>query len=952
MQKRGKSLECGGYNMLKLRNIKKDYDVVDFKVEALKGININFRKSEFVSVLGPSGCGKTTLLNLIGGLDQATDGDLLIWGRSTKRYTDRDWDVYRNHRIGFVFQTYNLIPHQSVLANVELALTIAGISKEVRVKRAKEALDKVGLSDQYYKKPNQLSGGQSQRVAIARALVNDPEILLADEPTGALDTKTSEQILDLIKEISHDRLVIMVTHNSELAERYSTRIVRLLDGELVGDSHPFSNANEKRESREERARLKALQQGVKQKERARMSFWTAFKLSMQNIFTKKKRTTLTAIAGSIGIVGVSLVLSVSIGLQTYINDMQNDMLAGNPIQIQQTAFDINALSEMTYHEQKEVLEKGDYVNVSAMIKELHDQLGKKDDFVVENKITRDYVNYLNEMPQDYVSALRYNYGIDVSTSFYTSFSYPTKENGRTTSIRGIKTMYESLLTTVEGFEEYASLVSMLDTPFAQAPDTRNEVTEEYVLSQYDVLYAKPGTNGVAKEKHEIMLVLDKNRAVADLTLGHIGYYSQEVFINLVNRAIGNEFDAALYPGNTLDYEDLATMKYTWYDNDTIYAENNVPGIPFMYSPYADASFVNGLELEVVGIVEPKENLNYGMLSSGIYYSTALAEHIVTTNYNSELATYLREEVKADALNGMAVIMNVGGVDVIQVMEDGEVIAFDYEFAADTQSGVKQGKSFVNNQQLMQGIMGMFTDFASLALVKFDAHDMGVAVEPVIQRDANGEIISWDVWLDENGDPFALPSSISIYPPSFTQKDKALAWLDAWNDSGTITLTDGTVLTAEMREEVVYMDMLSLVMKMISTLLTAVTVALVSFTSLALIVSSVMIAIITYVSVVERIKEIGVIRSLGGRKKDVSNLFIAETFIIGFISGAIGISVTYLLSLIANLIVVHLVGVTIARFPWWVAAIMLSISVLLTLISGLMPSKSAAKKDPVVALRTE
>lgn len=947
--------------MLKLRNIKKDYDVVDFKVEALKGISINFRKSEFVSVLGPSGCGKTTLLNLIGGLDQATDGDLLIWGRSTKRYSDRDWDVYRNHRIGFVFQTYNLIPHQTVLANVELALTIAGISKEVRVKRAKEALDKVGLSDQYYKKPNQLSGGQSQRVAIARALVNDPEILLADEPTGALDTKTSEQILDLIKEISKDRLVIMVTHNSDLAERYSTRIVRLLDGELVGDSHPFSNANEKRESRAERARLKAMQHGKKQKEQAKMSFWTAFKLSMQNIFTKKKRTTLTAIAGSIGIVGVSLVLSVSIGLQTYINDMQNDMLAGNPIQIRQTAFDINALSEMTYHEQKEVLEKGDYVNVSAMIKELHDQLGKKDDFVVENKITRDYITYLNEMPQEYLSALQYDYSIDVSTSFYTNFIYPTEESGRATSIRGIKAMYESLLETVEGFEEYSSLVGMLNTPFAQAPDARNTVTEDYILSQYDVLYAKPGSNGIAKDTNEIMIVLDRNRAITDLTLGHIGYYSQEVFINLVNRAIGNEFDAALYPGAQLDYADLASKSYTWYPNDSVYTATNSESVPFVYAPYADGSFTNGLQLEVVGIVEPKENLNYGMLSSGIYYSTALAEHIIDTNYNSELATYLREEVKGNALNGTAVIFKKGSViqeglpplleDMIQVV-DGKIISFDYEFVAEPGGAKMPGKSFVNNQELMQGIMGMFTDFGGIALVNYDVHDMGVAVEPVILRDSEGEILAWDVWLNEDGEPFALPAAINIYPPSFSQKDNALAWLDAWNGSGTITLTDGTVLTAEMREEIVYMDMLSLVMKMISTLLTAVTVALVSFTSLALIVSSVMIAIITYVSVVERIKEIGVIRSLGGRKKDVSNLFIAETFIIGFISGAIGISVTYLLSLIANLIVVHLVGVTIARFPWWVALIMLSISVLLTLISGLMPSKSAAKKDPVVALRTE
>ena len=948
--------------MLKLINIKKDYDVVDNKVEALKGITLNFRQNEFVSVLGPSGCGKTTLLNLIGGLDQATDGDLLIWDKSTKHFKDRDWDTYRNHRVGFVFQSYNLIPHQTVLGNVELALTIAGLDKETRIAKAKAALDKVGLSDQYYKKPNQLSGGQSQRVAIARALVNDPEILLADEPTGALDTKTSEQILDLIKEIASDRLVIMVTHNAVLAEKYSTRIINLLDGELISDSNPYT-AQEAKQARAKAAEnIKQIEaENNIQKEKAKMSFWTAFKLSVQNIFMKKKRTTLTAIAGSIGIIGVSLVLSISIGLQGFIDDMQNDMLAGNPIQIQQTAFDINAIGDFSMSEQKGIVEKGDYVNVGPMIEELNEQLSMRDNLMVENEITQDYIMYLNDMPEAYWSALHYDYGVDIGTSIYTSFAYPTYETGRETSLRGIITMYESLLETVDGFEQYASLIGTLNDPFAQAPDTRNTVTEEYVLSQYDVLYKKEGTNGIAKQANEVMIVLDKNRAIADLTLGHIGYYSQDNFVNLVNKAIGNEYDETLYDGGEINYSDLASMQYTWYPNDTIFKKQANAAIPFTYEPYALLDWSDGLNLNVVGIIEPKETLNYGMLSSGIYYTTALAEHITTENHNSVIANYLRNEEKNDAFMGTAIVLKKGAIiqegmpplpeDMIQVI-DGKIIEYNFEYITAADAEKMFSKAIVNSGDMMQSIMGMFTDMGGVALVNYGLQELGANVASNITRDENGDIETWDVLYDEDGQAFGLPIEVSVYPPNFQQKDNALAWLDRWNSDETITLSNGKVIEKSAREQIVYMDMLSLIMSMISTLLTIITVALIGFTSLALIVSSVMIAIITYVSVVERIKEIGVIRSLGGRKKDVSNLFIAETFIIGTIAGLIGLGVTYLLSGLINLATGRLLGTNVAHFPWWVALIMLGVSVGLTLISGLIPSKSAAKKDPVVALRTE
>ncbi len=957
--------------MLKLVNINKDYYVADMTVRALKKININFRENEFVSVLGPSGCGKTTLLNLIGGLDHATGGDLLIWGRSTKHFKDRDWDVYRNHRIGFIFQSYNLIPHQSVLANVELALTIAGLDKETRIARAKEALDKVGLSDQYYKKPNQLSGGQSQRVAIARALVNNPDILLADEPTGALDTKTSTQILDLIREIAKERLVIMVTHNADLAERYSTRIIKLLDGELTDDSHPFSEETEAIATTEAVNKQKALieaenaanNNGFVKKEKAKMSFLTAFKLSIQNIFTKKKRTTMTAIAGSIGIIGVSLVLSVSIGLQGFINDMQNDMLTGNPIEIRQRAFDVNSLTTFSRSEQKEIIAKGDYVNVDEMIAELNERLQTMDSFMVDNQITADYVNYINDMPNEFWSALVHDYGVDVSNSFYTNFKYPTQEDGRMTSITGIKKMYSSVLENIEGFEQFAPLIGTLNNPFVQAPDTRNAVTEEYVLSQYNVLYQKPGTNGIAKDANEIMIVLDKNRLMADLTLGHMGYYSQDEFINIVNKVIGEDFDTDLYDGGQIPYDNLAALTYKWFPNDTIYASSIVnANIPFTYRPYADPNWMGGLDLNVVGILEPKENLNYGMLDSGLYYTTALAEHIIKTNFNSNVAQYLRDVEKSNTFSGTAVILRKGSIidealpplafDLVQVV-NGKVIDFTYEYIFDNMLVPEQAKGIIDSANVMQGLIGMFTGNTSgISVVSYDLHALGANVDALIVDDDDGNVISFDVIYDANNEPRLLPKEIQIYPPNFVQKDKVLAWLDVWNSEATITLNNGTVLTSSDRDTIVYTDLLSLIMRMISNLLTIITIALIGFTSLALIVSSVMIAIITYVSVVERIKEIGVIRSLGGRKQDVASLFIAETFIIGFIAGLIGIIVTYGLSLVINIIVTLIAEARIARFPWWVALVMLSVSIVLTLISGLVPSRSAAKKDPVVALRTE
>lgn len=936
--------------MLKLVNITKDYKVADTKVHALRGLSICFRENEFVSVLGPSGCGKTTLLNIIGGLDHATSGDLSVLGKSTKEYKDRDWDVYRNHRVGFIFQSYNLIPHQTVLGNVELALTIAGMSKAERVEKAKAALDKVGLSDQYYKRPNQLSGGQCQRVAIARALVNDPEILLADEPTGALDTVTSKQIMDLIKEIAKERLVIMVTHNPELAQEYSTRIIRLLDGLLVGDTNPFSEENERKKKKEERKIEDGFNAPDKRKEKAKMSFFTAFKLSVQNLFTKKRRTVMTSIAGSIGIIGVSLVLSISIGIQGFIGGMQSDMLAGNPIEIAQTAFDINGMmSGMNRGEQAKFVKDNGCVNIDSMMEQLAQRANAMENMFVENNINRNYVDYLKNMPREYLAALFLDYGLDVSNNIYTNFRDPNPAypDGRDVSLSGIRSVYSSILGEVEQYKDYAPMISSVAQSFSQAPDA-----EGYLLTQYEVLYKANGTNGIAKEKDEIMIVLGKDRELADLLLAQLGYFSQDEFVNLVNKAVGGEYDKNMYK-EQIEYGRLIGKTFTWYPDDSVFTLTGSNTNPFIYNPYYAGS--GGLELKIVGILEPEEGLNYTMLSNGFYYTTTFAEYVVQQNYNSELAQKLRADDKK-SFTSMATFMPADSMfpgSPETTLYTGITYDYNYTFNGAT----KPVKGLVGGADQMMSLLGMFgigggaeDDIKVLATTTFGLQDFGANVESVIERDEDGGLISWTVVL-ENGKAYALPNRIAVYPLDLTQKAHVLKYLDDWNGDGDIVV-NGVTLTAADREKITYSDMLSIIMSMISTLVNIITIALVAFTSLALVVSCVMIAIITYVSVVERIKEIGVIRSLGGRKRDISNLFTAETFVIGLVSGLIGIAVTYLLGGLINLLVKAAGIGTIAVFPIWVALIMVGVSIGLTLISGLMPSRSAAKKDPVVALRTE
>ena len=920
--------------MLILKGIEKFYKTSTGGVQALKGIDVNFRRSEFVSVLGPSGCGKTTLLNIIGGLDHYTAGEMSIDGINTREYGDRDWDTYRNERIGFVFQSYNLIPQQSIQGNVELALTIAGVDRHERARRAREALDKVGLAGQYGKRPNQLSGGQCQRVAIARALVNEPEILLADEPTGALDTVTSVQIMELINEIAGDKLVVMVTHNPELARQYSTRIVELLDGRIVGDSDPYTDEEcdkdiaqsaegelaaagapgegEKSaaESAENtagkapgkggesapagkaagRGRDKKAGAGAK-KRKSKLSLWTAFGLSARNLRAKLKRTVMVCIAGSIGIIGVASVLAVSTGVQGYIEDMQNDMLSGNPVTVQESGYDLSTITDMMSGGAKqEVLESAvedGYVNVDAAIDRLVEMADMWGDFTFENEITPQYVEYVKAMPREYYSAMSFDRGVNMSYSVYTDVR--TAKGSERLSLYAADATLRALIGQA-GHEDVAEALSGSSGLFSLAPDSN-----EFILSQYDIVNEG---GRMPEQKGEIMLVINDESELSDLVLAQLGYYTQEEVLNIVYKATGDKRYDAGKDKTRFSYEELLDKTFTLYFNDDIYS---IDGDKITYDPSHGGE---GAELKITAVLRPKEGLSFGSLSTGIYYTQALDDEVAEKNSGSALAAFIGENGKEGALSG--VMTGTGAVM-------GSIPAFEirYEFEG--------------------------SEFSQTVCVGSEYSLAGTSSYTLSLRDVGGSV---------------LPQTISIYPANFELKDGVTAYLNAWNEEGDLSV-GGVTLTAEQRAQITYTDNLSVIISMIGDMIDIVTYALVAFTALSLVVSTVMIAIITYVSVIERVKEIGVIRSLGGRKKDVSRLFNAETFIIGLIAGVIGVVITYIICAVINGVVGAALGIAgIARLPFTTALILIAVSVALTLISGLIPARFAAKKDPVEALRSE
>ena len=920
--------------MLVLKDIKKDYETAGAKVHALKGVSLNFRKNEFVSVLGASGCGKTTLLNIIGGLDHYTSGDLVICGKSTKDYKDRDWDVYRNHRIGFVFQSYNLIPHQTVLGNVELALTIAGISKSERKRRAKDALIKVGLGTELHKRPNQLSGGQMQRVAIARALVNNPEILLADEPTGALDTQTSIQIMELIREIAGERLVIMVTHNPELAEQYSSRIVRLSDGLVVADSNPFNET----EYVEEQAPAQEVNTKTKKvkKERSSMSFGTSLGLSARNLLTKKGRTAITSVAGSIGIISVCLVLALSNGFNNYILKTQEDMLSSNPLTIDETTFDMDAIMSglNSAGDMPDLSQIGDKVYVNSFLTNIAGGMQ------VTNNLSSEYLEYI-EQAREYTTAITYNTGLDLSPNLFTKVKMgETTETETAISLSTLKAYYTDKLSQQD--EKYASLAPLVDylgSIYGKMPgtdDIESESFGKYVLTQYDVIYGDFPT-----DKNQAVLVIGDNNDMTDLTLAQLGMISEQQFLSL----FPEDGETAQTEAIQIPFDEIVGSKFVLSYNDTVYTENTNASASYLFNYEGRRNAENfdlgedkGVALTISGVLRLKDGMNYGCLGSGLYITEQVVNEYLAVNKNSQISKKIieQQQVQNVKLAEMQIIVDkLSALDKKAPDYQTQQVALFmelFQYLSANQAYFKRvaepvSSYYTSSDQLMQalgesasgGMGGMSMGMGSMPELYFLYGDS--AVRAVGADDSVNQIL--------------------FYTDTFEDKNAILAHLDAWNDSH------------ETADEVKYTDTVGMIMGMVEMMLNAVTYVLVAFTAISLVVSSVMIGIITYVSVVERTKEIGVLRSLGARKRDIKNLFNAETFIIGLTSGVFGVGVTYLLSIAINAVLGVLTGIsTLAALPITSAIIMICVSVGLTLISGLIPAQAAAKKDPVIALRTE
>lgn len=895
--------------MLELNDIKKDYVSGSTTVSALKGINLRFRDCEFVSILGQSGCGKTTMLNIIGGLDKYTSGDLKINGVSTKNYKDRDWDFYRNNSIGFVFQSYNLIPHQTVLSNVELALTLSGVSKTERKRRAIEALEKVGLGEQIHKKPNQMSGGQMQRVAIARALVNNPDILLADEPTGALDTETSIQIMELLKEISKDRLIIMVTHNPELAKDYSTRIVRLLDGVITDDSDPYSLEDMEADIRaKEAAKVKTSEKKIKKsgkKQKTSMSFFTALSLSFNNLMTKKTRTILTAFAGSIGIIGIAMILSISNGIQLYIDRVQRDTLSSYPITLQAESIDISSMvtsmtgnSDSEEHEDKSKIYSNDIMGdmINTMVKE------------VKSNNLSEFKKYIENGGSDiksYVSDIQYSY--DVPLNIY------MKDTSNGVEQLNPSTMFDSIYG--EGATSTSSAMSsgMGMGMFSNSSVWNQLLGNQQVLDeQYDVLAGHWPENF-----NEVVLVTDKNNEVDDYTLYSLGLKDPEEVRTLFKKMmVGESYETEKDISYTFD--EILDTEFKLVMPTDMYKYNDVTGTWDDYSKddkYMTNVVNNGTDIKVCGIIRPNDDAVSTSISSGIGYTAKLTEYIIEEVKNSEIAKAQLADTSVDVFTG---------------------VPFDNDR---------------NTEITMDDVNAYMATLSPEESAQMQAMTSGMSDDQILQLfSASLKARTTDATLDSNKSKLGItdldtPSQIDIYATDFDSKEKVQNIIKDYNKSQQDDGKEENVIN--------YTDYVGIMMSSVSTIINAISYVLIAFVAISLIVSSIMIGIITYISVLERTKEIGVLRSIGASKKDVSRIFNAETLIEGFVSGALGIVVTLLLCIPANALIKHLTDISnVAQLPVAGGVILIIISMFLTFIAGLIPAKLAAKKDPVVALRSE
>ena len=972
--------------MLKLKDIKKDYLAGSSAVHALKGLDLEFREHEFVAILGHSGCGKTTLLNIVGGLDHYTSGDLIINGKSTKDFSDAEWDSYRNHSIGFVFQSYNLIPHQSVLSNVELALTLSGVRPSERRRRAIEALEKVGLGDQLGKRPNQMSGGQMQRVAIARALVNDPDILLADEPTGALDSETSVQIMEILKEISKDKLIIMVTHNPELANAYAGRIIRLKDGMIVGDSAPYNSEDE-------------AAAGPLRQKKTSMSLLTALSLSLNNLMTKKARTILTAFAGSIGIIGIALIMSLSNGIQNYIDKVQKDTLSSYPLTIQAERVDMTSLMTSMMGVQSEKSGRRhdrDAVYASTV---LYDMMNSMLSAETETNNLKPFRAFLEDPDSEiapYVSSVQYSYDMDMNI-------FTEDVDGRISKTDVVEYMQRAVTATYGGdyssfFSTYGQMYAGMNVWQEMLPGENGEPISPLLKEQYELLYGR-----WPEQYDETVLVVSDYNEISDLMLYALGLKSQD--------SIAEDMQA-LMDAETLDttleswsYEELCEKTFRFIYPADQYQYDEASGT------YIDLSqeelglrtlYNNGLEIKIVGILRQTGDNSRGMMSGAIGYTHELIEHVILESQDRELIVRQLSDPTHDVFNGLPFLDRE---DEALTKSRKIKAAKEYIAAADAEQKAELYKKFMSHpsseyvQQMVEEQMGQtssediramileqYPEYASM-IGMMDEEMLDAYIEQMMGEQINEQysasmtelyenltpeelaedfdllVLEDDdlVWLYDKAMPpvyssssckdnlkklgyvdLETPSTINIYASSFEDKDAISRAIEHYNDA------------AEDEDKISYTDIVALLMSSITTIINVISYVLIAFVAISLVVSSIMIGIITYISVLERTKEIGILRAIGASKRDVSRVFNAETIIIGFTAGAIGILMTLLLNIPINLIVHDLTGIRSinSELPAIGGAALVVISMVLTFIAGLIPAGIAAKKDPVEALRTE
>lgn len=1010
--------------MLELRKIVKDYPAGDGKVEALKGIDLQFRKSEFVSILGPSGCGKTTLLNIIGGLDQYTSGDLIINGTSTKDFKDRDWDAYRNHSVGFVFQSYNLIPHQTVLQNVELALTVSGVSKAERRSRAKKALEQVGLGNQFNKRPNQMSGGQMQRVAIARALVNDPDIILADEPTGALDTETSVQVMEILKEISQNRLIVMVTHNPDLAEQYSSRIIRMLDGEITSDSKPLADAEAQAARQQD---VSAKTQGKKDKKPS-MSFGTAFMLSLKNLFTKKGRTTLTAFAGSIGIMGIALILAVSQGMTTYIDAVQEDALSSYPLTIEKTTVDMTSLMETFMNvNSSEIGHDKDAVYKKSAIFDMLTAMNNLDSSENDLQSFKEYLEkeYRAEETEDSlaqaVTGVQYSYDLglltytknvdgDIIQSDTQALLQQILSDYMGTDTSSLSSMGGGNSAMMSGMQSMSSLgggMGMVPMNLWQEMLTgkSGEPVNDLLKKQYDVVYG-----AWPNDYNEIVLVLDKNNELDDMTLYALGLEPKESINAIMDAATeGAELEKS---ESKWSYEDICGTDFRVILNSDCYSYDEATGL---YTDLRDTDaglrylYDNALTLKVTGIIRPNENAQSAMLSGSIAYTKGLTDHVVEHSQGSSVIADQLDNPNTDILTGLPFKANTGNLSdeekavelhdylsglnekakaaaymkIMSIPPQDQLDAMTAEAmqgytrpdieaammqALTEQMGVDETtvQSYLTSMSdeeinelftasVTEQVKAQYAAQAQQQLAAMEPVQLAAALDQALDGyTAEQSALYYDeimVFSDSTYEgnlsklgyvDLESPTAINIYASSFENKDVIENAITEYNKG------------VEELSQIKYTDYVGIMMSSITTIINAITYVLLAFVAISLVVSSIMIGVITLISVQERTKEIGILRAIGASKGDVSSMFNAETVIIGFASGLLGVGITYLLCIPINFILHRLTGIANlnALLPWPAAVVLILISIALSLIAGLIPSRSAAKKDPVDALRTE